>query len=111
MAALAITTVTEEGTPVVFAAMSASDTIDANSLGDNGVLLVKGGAGASVVTVVDASLTQGGNPAVSDSKSVAATTGFEAFRIRRALQAPSTGLITVSQTAPTGVTYALIRLA
>jgi hypothetical protein len=110
MGALAITTVTEEGVTGTYAAMSASDTIDASALGDNGVLLIKGGAGASVVTIADASLTQGGNPAVSDSKSVPATTGHEMFRIRRALQSPTTGLITVTQTAPTGVTYLLLRL-
>ena len=111
MGALTITTPTDEGTTGAYAAMSASDTIDAAALGDYGVLLVKGGAGASTVTITDNSLADSGNIAVSDSKSVPATTGHEMFRIRRSLQNPSTGLITVTNSAPSGVTYLLLKLA
>ena len=111
MAALTITTATDEGITGAYAAMSASDTIDANALGDYGALLVKGGSGSSTVTITDNSLAATGNVAVSDSKAVPATTGHEVFRIRRALQNPTTGLITVTNSAPTGVTYLLLRLA
>jgi len=111
MAALTITTVTDEGVTGTYAAMSASDTIDANALGDYGVLLVKGGAANSTVTITDNSLAPTGNAAVSDSKLVPLTTGHECFRIRRALQNPATGLITVTNSAPTSVTYLLLRLA
>ena len=110
MALLTITTIADEGTSVVYAAVAASDTIDVNSLGSYGYLLVKGGSGSDTVTVVDSSKSDAGNVAVSDSKAVPATTGLEGFRIRREL-ADANGIVTVTHSAPTGVTYALIRLA
>ena len=55
MALLTITTIADEGTSVVYQAVSASDTIDVNSLGSYGMLLVKGGAASDTVTVVDSS--------------------------------------------------------
>lgn len=110
MAALTITTVADEGTTGTYAAVAASDTIDVAALGDYGVLLVKGGAGSDTVTITDNSLAPTGNVAVSDSKAVAATTGHECFRVRRNLQNSTTGLITVTHSAPSGVTYLLLRL-
>jgi len=110
MALLTPTTVADEGTTGTYAAMSASDTIDMNSVGDYGVLLVKGGSGSSTVTIIDSSKAATGNAAVSDSKSVPATTGHEMFRLRRAIADPTTGIITVTNSAPTGVTYLLLRV-
>ena len=110
MAALAFTTVTPEGVTAAPAAVSASDTIDMNSGGSHVILELIGGAGSNNWVVVDASKSDAGNVAVSDTGTLPSGANRRHIRIPREA-ADANGIVTVTNSAPTGVTYNLFRLA
>jgi len=111
MTLLTIQTVDEFATPSAPAAVSASDTIDVNSLGTNGLVIFLGGAGSDTITIVDSGKSAAGNVAVADTVSLSSgASNRKWYRPRREL-ADANGIITITHSAPTGVTYELIRLA
>lgn len=94
------------GTLMVPAAVSASDTITADP---SGLILevINGGASPDTVTVVDPGLTPAGSSATNPSQSVAAGTRRE-FLLGPWF-ANSSGVITVTHSFTTTVTYNLKR--
>ena len=111
MTLLTVQTVDEFATPSAPAAVSASDTIDVNSLGSNGLIIFLGGAGSDTITVADSGKSAAGNVAVADTVSLSSgASNRKWYRPRREL-ADANGIITITHSAPTGVTYELIRLA
>lgn len=108
MALLAPQTIVKTGLQPVYSAVTASDTVTADS--DRLFLHVKNtGGGADTVTIVDAGTTPGGSAATSPTIVVPATTGDRMIPIPQAFVNPSTGLVTVNHSATAGVTSALIR--
>lgn len=109
MAALSATTPTLAGTVTAGAAVAASDTIAQSVMGSLGVylLITNAGAGVDNVTISDAGLTPAGNPLPSGNMALdAVSTGTSQIYIIRPAQVnPSTGLVTVAHSQPTGVTY------
>lgn len=107
MAELTKTKITPEGITPAPAAVSASDTIDMNIAGSYVILELIGGTGADTWTVVDASKSGSGNPAVSDTGSLpSGNTNRRKIRIPREA-GDAAGVVTVTHSAPTGVTYNL----
>lgn len=95
------------GTLMVPAAVSASDTINADP---RGVILevINGGASPDTVTVVDPGLTAAGSSATNPSASVAAGARREFFLGPQFQN--SSGIITVTHSFTTSVTYNLKRV-
>ena len=111
MTLLTVQTVDEFATPAALAAVSASDTVDINSLGGYGAIIFYGGAGSDTITIIDSSKSLAGNVAVADTVSLSAgATNRKWYRLRREL-ADANSFITMTHSAPTGVVYELIRLA
>ncbi len=111
MALLTATTPTAAGVTWTPAAVSASDTISSASLGTNGAYLVIINAGGSsdTVTVSDSSLSQAGNPATAGTNAVANGTSEVMYISPRAVNA-TTGLVTVTHSFTTSVTYVLLPI-
>ena len=109
MALLTAQTVTRAGITPTYAAVSASDTIQA----DAGLALhVKNAGGsADTVTLTDAGVTPGGSAATNPTVSVPATTGDKMILIPAQFASTSTGLVTVTHSFTTSVTCALVRVA
>jgi hypothetical protein len=111
MAALAATTPTAAGVAWTPAAVSASDTISSSILGTRGAYLVviNGGGSSDTVTVSDSGLTPAGNVATAGTNAVANGTTEAMFISPRAVN-PSTGVVTVTHSFTTSVTYVLLPL-
>ena len=94
------------GTLLAPAAVSASDTINVDP---QGLVLevINGGGSPDTVTVVDPGATPAGSSATSPSQVVAAGTRRH-FRLNPAF-ANTSGIITVTHSFTTTVTYNLIR--
>jgi hypothetical protein len=109
MAALTATTPTATGTTWTPAAVAASDTISSAILGTRGAVLVviNGGGSSDNVTVSDSSLTPGGNPATTAAVAVANGT-TKAIYISPAKVNTATGVVTVTHSFTTSVTYVLL---
>lgn len=110
MAALSATTPTRTGAVIAGAAVAASDTIAASIVGNYGCVLIviNGNASPDTVTVSDASTTVTGGAAAAISTSVTNGTS-RAFLIKPA-QVDTTGVVTITHSVTTTVTYQLIPL-
>ncbi len=111
MALLTATQPTAVGVSYAAAAVAASDTIAVSSLGQRGAYLVviNGGASSDTVTISDSSLTQAGNAATPGTVAVANGTSKAIF-ISPAAVNPSTGVVTVTHSYTTSVTYVLLPI-
>jgi hypothetical protein len=111
MAALSAITPTRAGATSAGAAVSASDTITAAILGTNGVLLeiINGGGSPDTVAISDASTTNTGAPATAGGSSVTNATS-KVFKIFRQQADTTTGLVTITHSFTTTVTYKLYPL-
>jgi ApbE superfamily uncharacterized protein (UPF0280 family) len=111
MALLSPTQPTAAGVAWSPAAVSASDTIAASSLGTRGAYLViiNGGGSSDTVTVVDASVTPAGNAATNLTNAVANGT-TEVMFIPPATLNTSTLVTTVTHSFTTSVTCVLLPI-
>lgn len=107
MALLTPQSVVAGGTTPAPITPTASDTIPGSSAGPNGWFLRVITTGtASTVRVTDWSTTQLGNPGTVAGLSAPAT-GSRMVLIPRNAADPSSGLVTVTSTSQTGMTYEL----
>jgi hypothetical protein len=108
MAALAATTPARTGTTTSGAAVAASDTIAAAILGSRGAYLeiINGNASPDSMTISDASLTTTGAAATANAPSVTNATS-KIFFISPKQADPTTGLVTITHSVTTTVTYKL----
>lgn len=111
MALLSATRPTIAGVAWSPAAVSSSDTISANDLGTQGAFLViiNGGGSSDTVAVVDPGTTPAGSAATNPSNAVANGT-TEVMRISPQFVNPTTGLVTVTHSFTTSVTYVLLPI-
>ncbi len=111
MAALTATTPTRTGTASPGAAVAASDTIAVAILGSIGAILeiLNGNAGTDNMTISDASTTPTGAPAAANAPSLVTATN-KAFLVTPRMADPITGLVTVTHSVTTTVTYKLYPL-
>jgi len=111
MAALTATTPARTGTATSGAAVAASDTISAAILGTRGAFLeiINGGGSTDNITVSDAGSSPAGTPVTSYAASVANGASKILFIDPRQAD-PSTGLVTVTHSFTTSVTYKLYPL-
>lgn len=108
MALLTVTTPTRAGVVTSGSAVSASDTVSAQQLGQRGCILevINGNASPDVMAISDASVTSTGAAAASNAPTVTNGTS-KAFKLTPAMADPSTGLITITHSVTTTVTYKL----
>jgi type IV secretory pathway VirB9-like protein len=96
------------------AAVAASDTIDAATLGSNGVFLeiINGNASPDTVTIKDFGTTAAGNALTTNqyTKSVVNATS-QIFIIKPSQVDPTTGLVTITHSVTATVTYKMYSLA
>lgn len=111
MAALSATTPSRTGTVTSGAAVASTDTIAASLLGTNGAFLeiINGNAASDTVAISDASTTSTGATAQAGGGSVTNATS-KIFKIFPQQADPSTGLVTVTHSVTTTVTYKLYPL-
>lgn len=111
MAALTATTPARTGTAVTGNAVAASDTIAASILGSIGAFLeiLNGGGSVDNMTISDSGVTPGGTPPATYAASVTNGTN-KIFFISPRLADPSTGLVTITHSFTTSVTYKLYPL-
>ena len=113
MAALTATTPLVTGVATPGAAVAASDTIDAATLGGNGALLeiLNGGGSPDTVTIKDFGTTAAGNSLTTNQYTVSVSNGTnKVIFIKPSQVDPSTGLVTVAHSFTTSVTYKLYSL-
>lgn len=110
MAALTVTTPSRAGAVSAGAAVAASDTISPAILGARGCLLeiINGNAGVDNMTISDASVTPSGAAAAALAPTVANGTA-KVFKITPNM-ADSNGVVTVTHSVTTTVTYKLYPL-
>lgn len=111
MGLLAATSPSPSGKTWTPEAVSSSDTIQATDLGNNGAMLLitNGGEGSDTVAISDAGHSAAGNPATPSGGAVGAGASKAFFVSVRAAD-PTTGMVTVTHTDITDVTYVLVRL-
>lgn len=111
MALLTATRPTAAGVAWSPAAVSSSDTISASDLGTLGahLVIINGGGSSDSVTVSDAGLTPAGNAATTPANAVANGTSEVMYISPKAVN-PSTGVVTVTHSFTTSVTYVLLPL-
>lgn len=110
MAALTAVTPVVTGVATPGAAVSASDTIDQSLLGGRGAYLeiLNGGGSSDTVTIKDFGTTDAGNALASNQYTVAVANGTnKVVWIKPQQVDPSTGLVTVTHSFTTSVTYKL----
>ncbi|WP_020385926.1 hypothetical protein [Kribbella catacumbae] len=108
MAALTATTPTNAGVATPGAGVAASDTIARGVMGPKGVYLeiLNGNAAVDNMTISDASTTPTGAAAAANAPSVTNGTN-KTFHIKPDQVNPATGLVTVTHSVTTTVTYKL----
>lgn len=111
MAALSAIQPSRTGAVSAGAAVAASDTIAAALLGINGCFLeiINGNASPDSMTISDASVTATGATATSNAPSVTNATS-KAFLISPKQADPTTGLVTITHSVTSTVTYKLYPL-
>lgn len=111
MAALTSTVPTSAGATYAGAAVAASDTISAAQLGSLGAFLIIINAGGSpdTVAITDGGLTPAGNAGASSGGSVTNATS-KAFYVSPRAVNPTTGVVTVTHSFTTSVTYVLLPI-
>lgn len=111
MALLVAITPTNTGTASTGVTVSASDTIAQSSLGPRGATLefINAGAGTDTITLSDNGSTGAGNQLTGNTVSTTLANGgaSKVFDISPEQVNPSTGLVTITHSQPTGVTYKL----
>lgn len=109
MAALTSIQPTAAGTTWTAAAVAASDTISSAQLGQLGAYLVviNGGGSSDTVAISDSGLTPAGNAGTSSGGAVANGTTKVFYISPRAVN-PTTGVVTVTHSFTTSVTYVLL---
>jgi hypothetical protein len=112
MGALAAVTPTNNGTVIAGNPVAASDTISQDLIGSRGALLeiINGGGSPDTVAISDSSLTPAGSAATNPGSSVTNGTN-KVFFIESTQVNPATGLVTVTHTFTTTVTYKLYSLS
>ena len=108
---MAVLTVTTIGTTLLTPApqsVSASDTIAIT--GADVIVEVYGGAGSNNMTVVDGGRSPAGNLGTGQVYTIAVSPATRRFKIPASAQDTATGIVTVTNSAPTGVTVNLWRL-
>lgn len=110
MALLTAVSVTSTATTVAGAAMSTADTISSADIGVNGALInVINGAGAPVnFTILDPGFSPAGGAGTASPQAVANATD-RWFRLSPAHVNPATGVVNVTLSSATTITYKLIR--
>lgn len=108
MAALTATTPTRTGTASPGAGVAATDTIARTVMGARGCLLeiLNGNASPDSMTISDASATSTGAAATANAPSVTNGTN-KVFLIRPDQADSATGLVTITHSVTTTVTYKL----
>lgn len=111
MGALSATTPARTGTTTSGAAVAASDTVTAAILGTFGAFLeiINGNASPDTVAISDASTTSTGATAAAGGGSVTNATS-KIFKIFPQQADTSTGLVTITHSVTTTVTYKLYPL-
>lgn len=111
MGALTAVTPTTTGATVAGAAVAASDTIATSQMGPKGVHLeiINGNASPDSVTITDAGTTQAGNSPGTIPGTVTNGTS-KVFKIFRSQAAPSTGLVTITHSVTSTVTYKMYKI-
>lgn len=111
MAALTATTPSRTGVVTSGAAVAASDTIATTVLGSRGVFLeiINGNASPDAMTISDATVTPTGAAAASNAPSVTNATS-KIFKIVPQQADPVSGLVTITHSVTTTVTYKLYPL-
>lgn len=110
MAALTAITPVVGGVTSTGAAVSSSDTIDQSVLGQRGAYLeiINGGGSSDTVTIKDFGTTAAGNSLSSNQYTVAVANGTSKIIHIKPLQYdPVTGLVTITHSFTTSVTYKL----
>lgn len=114
MAALTAFTPLVTGVANAGAAVAASDTIDQSLLGARGVFLeiINGNASPDTVTIKDFSDTPAGNSLTSDQYTVSvANATSKIIHIKPSQVDPATGLVTITHSVTTTVTFKMYSLA
>jgi hypothetical protein len=111
MGALAAVIPSNNGTVIAGNPVAASDTIDQSLIGSRGAILeiINGGGSPDTVAISDAGLTPAGSAATNPGSSVTNGTN-KAFYIEPS-QVASSGLVTVTHSFITSVTYKLYSLS
>src|SRR5258705_7219597 len=111
MSALVPTVPTRAGVVTTGAAVAASDTVAVALLGATGAYLeiINGNAAPDVMTISDASVTPTGAAAAANGPTVANATA-KVFFISPRTADPTTGLVTITHSVTTTVTYKLYPL-
>jgi hypothetical protein len=113
MGALVAITPVNTGVSSAGAAVAASDTVAQSVLGPRGATLeiINAGAGTDTITISDHGSTGAGNQLASTALTgltVANGGASKYFRLTNEQVNPATGLITITHSQPTGVTYKLV---
>jgi hypothetical protein len=111
MALLTATRPTAAGATYAGAAVAASDTIAVADLGSLGayLIVINGGGSSDTVAISDSGSTPAGNAGTSSGGSVTNATS-KVFYIHPKAANPSTGVVTVTHSFTTSVTYVLLPL-
>lgn len=106
MVAYALTTPARGGTVIAGAAVGTSDTVTRALLGNKGVNLeiINGNAATNTVTISDASTTAEGAPAAAISATIAPSTS-QVFKVLPQQLTQASGLVTITNSVTTTVTY------
>jgi len=110
MAALTATVPTTGGTTVTPGNVAASDTVARAVMGPKGAYLkiINGNAGTDNVTITDPGVTPAGNPLAGGTLSASLTTGTsKMFHIKPEQVNTATGVVTITHSVTTTVTYEL----
>lgn len=110
MAALTAISPANAGTASTGAAVAASDTVAQSILGSKGAFLeiINGGGSTDNITISDHGSTPAGNALTSNQISASVANGAsKVFYLRQEQVNPSTGLITITHSFTTSVTYKL----
>lgn len=109
MAALTLTVPTAAGVAWSPAAVSSSDTISSSQLGNGGcyLVIINGNASSDTVGRSDAGLTPAGGAAAAFTSSVTNATTKVMYIPAKAAD-PTTGLVTITHTVTSTVTYVLL---
>lgn len=112
MSALVATTPTRAGVAATGAAVASSDTVDKSILGSRGALLhiINGNASPDAMTISDASTTVTGAAATALAPSVTNAT-TKVFKLLPRMADATTGLITITHSVTTTVTYLLFPIS
>jgi hypothetical protein len=109
MAALSMSVPTTGGTAITINTGTASDTVSITQLGTQGCNLIAVTAGTiNTITISDSSLTAGASNPATVSGVATVATGAKGFYISPAQANLGTGLVTITASPATALTYYLL---